>query len=111
MFTTPSGHFAKLDLQVPSNVDLDELTQPHVLRQREPLDQFLLGSVRQVHDAPQVARLEFTAVNRMLDVKERLSFAGSKQVPVSVEKFGCPDESGALPLRVEEYLFQDQPVL
>ena len=47
----------------------------------------------------------------MLNVKERLSFACSKQVPVLVEELCCPDESGTLPRGVEEDLFEDQPVL
>ena len=101
----------QLDLQVPPDVDFDELAQPHVLRKREPLDQFLIGSVREINYAPQVQRSQFVAIDRMLNVKERLSFACSKQVPVLVEEFRCPDESGTLPHGVKEDLFEDQPVL
>ena len=101
----------QLDPQVASNVNFDELTQPHVIRRREPLDQFLLGSVREVNDPPPVKGSEFTTINRVLNVKERLSFAGSKPIPVAIGEFGRSYESGPLPCRVEEDLFQDQPAL
>ena len=102
----------QLDVQVTSDVDLDELGQPHVVRHEcEPLDQPLLGPVGEVNDTPPVQWSRFVAVNRMLDVKQRLSRTGAKKVPVAIGKFRCSDESNLLLREADADPFQDQPIL
>ncbi len=72
----------QLDVQVTTDVDLDELGQPHVVRHEcEPLDQPVLGPLGQVNDTPPVQWSRFVAANRVLDVKQRLSRTGAKKVP------------------------------
>ncbi len=102
----------QLDVQVTSDVDLDELGQPHVVRdEREPLDQPVLWAVREVNDTPLVQWSRFVAANRVLDVKQRLSRSGAKKIPVAIGKFRCSDESNLLLDGVEVDRFQDQPIL
>ena len=96
----------QLDVQVTSDVNLDELGQPHVVRYEcEPLDQPVLGPVGEVNDTPPVQWSRFVAANRVLDVKQRLSRTGAKKVPVAIGKFRCSDESNLLLRGVEADLF------
>ncbi len=109
-----SGDFAagQLDVQITSDVDLDELGQPHVVRHEcEPLDYFAVGPVGGVNDTPRVQRSRFVAANRVLDVKQGLFHAGTKNVPVTIRKLRCSDESNLLLRGVEADRFQDQPIL
>ncbi len=100
----------QLDVQVTSDVDLDELGQPHVVRHEcEPFDQSVLGPVDEVNDTPPVQWSRFVAANRVLDVKQRLPRTGAKKVPVEIGNFRCSDESNLLLRGVEADLFQDQP--
>ena len=61
---------AQLDVQVTSDVDLDKLGQPHIVRHaREQLNQPVPGSVGEVNNAPLVQWPRFIAADRVLDVK------------------------------------------
>ena len=101
----------QIDPQVRSDVDFDELTEPHPPSMREPLDQFLFALARQIHDSPPVKGSLVVAINRVLNVKERLCVASSKHVPLMIDECCCSNESGTLPRGVEEDLLQDQPAL
>ena len=102
----------QLDVQVISDVDLNELRQPHVVRHEcKPLSQPVLESVGEVSDTPPVQWLRFVAVNRVLDMKQRLSRTGVKKVTVAIGKFRCSDERNVLLRGIEADLFQDQPIL
>ncbi len=54
----------QLDVEVISNVDLNELRQPHVVRhESKSLSQPLLETIGEVSDTPPVQWLRFVAVN------------------------------------------------
>lgn len=60
----------QLDVQVISDVDLNEFRQPRVVRHEcKTLSQPMLESVGEVSDTPPVQWLRFVAVNRVLDMK------------------------------------------
>ncbi len=102
----------QLYVQITSDVDLDKLGQPHLVRHEcEPLDQPVLDLVGEMNDAPSVQWSQFIAANRMLNVKERLSHTGAKKVAVPIGMFRCSDERNFLLLGVERDLLQDQPIL
>ena len=101
----------QLDVQVISDVYLNEFRQPHVVRHEcEPLSQPVLEPVGKVSNTPPVQWLRFVAVYRVLDMKQRLSRTGVKKGAVEIGEFCCSDERNLLLRGIEANLFQDQPI-